>query len=135
MVSEKGMEVPGPEENLRVEAQKLVLGSQDHQGVVLKGVVSHAHGAVAVVAHGQFGDALVRHVENRRRPAMRAVELKRWRYTRCVMPTRNRGMARSVPPLGSATGADRAVARPTCRSQVPIVLLVYRQAGSKSGFW
>ena len=42
-------------------------------------------------------------------------------------------MAKSLPPLGSATGADRAAAWPICRSRVPIVLLVYRQAGSKSG--
>ena len=42
-------------------------------------------------------------------------------------------MAKSLPPLGSATGADRAAAWPVCRARVPIVLLVYRQAGSKSG--
>ena len=42
-------------------------------------------------------------------------------------------MAKSLPPLGSATGADRAAALPICRSRVPIVLLVYRQMGRKSG--
>ena len=31
-------------------------------------------------------------------------------YTRCDMSTRNRGMAKSLPPLGSAAGADRAAA-------------------------
>lgn len=42
-------------------------------------------------------------------------------------------MANNLPPLGSATGAVRAAAWPICRSRVPIVLLVYRQAGPKSG--
>lgn len=42
-------------------------------------------------------------------------------------------MANNLPPLGSATGAVRAAAWPICRSRVPIVLLVYRQAGSKNG--
>ncbi len=42
-------------------------------------------------------------------------------------------MAKSLPPLGSATGADRAAAWPICRSRVPIVPLVYRQMGRKSG--
>ena len=42
-------------------------------------------------------------------------------------------MANSLPPLGSTTGADRAAAWPICRSRAPIVLLVYRQMGSKNG--
>lgn len=42
-------------------------------------------------------------------------------------------MAKSLPPLGSAAGAVRAAAWPICRSRVPIVLLVYRQMGQKSG--
>ena len=43
---------------------------------MLKGMLSHAHGAVTVVADGQLGDALVLHVEDRRRPTARAIELK-----------------------------------------------------------
>ena len=53
-----------------------MLGTQDHQGVVLKGMLGYAHGTVAVVAHGQLGDTFVLHVERRRRPAASAIELK-----------------------------------------------------------
>lgn len=42
-------------------------------------------------------------------------------------------MANNLPPLRSATGAVRAAAWPICRSRVPIVPLVYRQMGRKSG--
>ena len=51
-MSEKGREVPGPKDKLGIGARALVLGSQDHQGVVLKGMLSHAHGTVAIVANG-----------------------------------------------------------------------------------
>ena len=57
----------------------LVLGRQNHQGVVLKRMLSHAHGTVAIVANGQLGDTLGLHVEGRRRPAARTIELKRKR--------------------------------------------------------
>ena len=42
-------------------------------------MLSHAHGAVAIVANGQLGDTLGLHVEGRRRPAARTIELKRKR--------------------------------------------------------
>ena len=60
-----------------------------------------------------------------------AMTKARRRYTRCVMPTRNRGMAKSLPPPGIRHWRGSGGRMADMSLVGTIVLLVYRQAGYK----